>query len=265
MSVEHALMSSRYELKYLIPARLSERVRDFVRQHLALDPFAGGPPHYSYPVHSLYFDSDDWSIFQRTVNGDRNRYKLRVRYYNESERTPVFWEIKRRCKDVILKKRCGVPRRMTWQILQGQLPTAAETSGPDHESDMDAIQEFFRLQFADGAKGRLHVAYDREAYVSPTDDEFRVTFDRHVRVLPRFGEELVTRMDQPFVCTGTGDHPLDVVILELKFRARFPDWYRDLVESFNLMQGGAAKYVDGTFLYGGRRMAAADVIRSLVL
>jgi len=72
MSVEHALMSSRYELKYLIPARLSEPVRDFVRQHLALDPFAGGPPHYSYPVHSLYFDSDDWSIFQRTVNGDRN-------------------------------------------------------------------------------------------------------------------------------------------------------------------------------------------------
>jgi len=35
------------------------------------------------------------------------------------------------------------------------------------------------------------------------------------------------------------------VILELKFTARYPNWFRDLVETFNCMQMGAAKYSEG--------------------
>ena len=37
----------------------------------------------------------------------------------------------------------------------------------------------------------------------------------------------------------------EVVILELKFTSRYPNWFRDLVSGFGLMQCGAAKYVDG--------------------
>ena len=40
------------------------------------------------------------------------------------------------------------------------------------------------------------------------------------------------------------------VILELKFTDRFPNWFRELVEVFNLTQCGAAKYVDGVTLMG---------------
>jgi len=40
------------------------------------------------------------------------------------------------------------------------------------------------------------------------------------------------------------------VILELKFTDRFPDWFRELVRVFGLMQCGAAKYVDGVTLIG---------------
>ena len=37
----------------------------------------------------------------------------------------------------------------------------------------------------------------------------------------------------------------DKVILELKFTDRYPNWFRELVRVFGLMQCGAAKYVDG--------------------
>ena len=40
------------------------------------------------------------------------------------------------------------------------------------------------------------------------------------------------------------------VILELKFTNRFPDWFKELVRVFGLMQCGAAKYVDGVTLVG---------------
>ena len=42
----------------------------------------------------------------------------------------------------------------------------------------------------------------------------------------------------------------DNTVLELKFTNRFPDWFRELVRIFGLMQCGAAKYVDGVTLMG---------------
>jgi hypothetical protein len=56
-----------------------------------------------------------------------------------------------------------------------------------------------------------------------------------------------------------------VVILELKFTGRFPNWYRELVRAFDLMQGGAAKYCEGTLLCAGRNLPAQDVVRTMVL
>ena len=258
-------MASRYELKYLIPHSLALRVRAFVQQHLELDEFGVGMPNLSYPVHSLYLDSDDWKIYWRTLNGDKNRFKLRVRYYNESVKTPVFWEIKRRMKDVILKQRCGVKRPFAARVLNGQLPDRTEMIAPDNPEEQKAIQEFFRLQFDLGASGKMHVAYDREAYVSAHNNEFRVTFDRNVRVATRFDQLLTTKMTKPFCCTGPGTNPDDVVILELKFTERFPDWYRELVRAFNLMQAGAAKFAEGTLMYAGKDLPAKDVIRNMLL
>jgi hypothetical protein len=46
---------------------------------------------------------------------------------------------------------------------------------------------------------------------------------------------------------------------------RFPRWYNDLVQAFNLTQTGAAKYLEGTLMYAGRQLHAPDVIRNMVL
>src|SRR5437763_17097630 len=102
------MQQSRFELKYLISENTAQRVRDFVRCYLAMDEYSVGRPNYSYPVPSLYLDSDTLEIYWRTVNGDKNRFKLRVRYYSDNQATPVFFEIKRRLKDVILKQRGGL-------------------------------------------------------------------------------------------------------------------------------------------------------------
>jgi hypothetical protein len=265
MAQDHTIMASRYELKYLIPHSMALRVREFVQQYLELDEFGVGMPNLSYPVHSLYYDTEDWKIYWRTINGDKNRFKLRVRFYNDSPKTPVFWEIKRRMKDVILKQRCGVKRPSAIAVIAGQLPSAAEMIAPNDASELRAIEDFLHLQCDLNAYPRMHVAYVREAYVNNFNNEVRLTFDRHVRVEPCSGVLLTTKMKDPFVCTGVGDDPDDVVILELKFSGRFPNWYRDLVVSFNLMQSGASKYLEGTMMHAGRNLEAKDVIRNMIL
>ena len=258
-------MASRYELKYLIPNHVAWRVRAFIQQHLELDEFCVGMPKLSYPIHSLYLDSDDEKIFWHGNNGNKNRYKLRIRYYNDSPKTPIFWEVKRRMKDVILKQRCGIKRPHAYKVINGLMPTREEMIAPDDPSEIKAIQDFFQLQFSLNASGKMDVAYDREAYVSAHNNEFRVTFDRNVRVCPRTDQLLTTKMENIFQCTGEGFDPDDVVILELKFTERFPNFYRDLVRSFDLMQTGAAKFMEGTLMYQGQQLDAPDVVRNMVL
>src|SRR5882672_12824316 len=180
MAQDHTLMASRFELKYVIPNRVALQVRAFIQQHLELDEFGVGQPNLSYPVHSLYLDSDDWEIHRRTVNGDKNRYKLRVRYYNESPKTPVFFEIKARMKDVIMKQRGAVRRSAAPKILAGHLPEPGDIKSEGVE-DLVAIERFVRLMMDVRAKPKMHVAYDREAYVNNFNNEVRITMDRNVR------------------------------------------------------------------------------------
>ena len=86
-----------------------------------------------------------------------------------------------------------------------------------------------------GARPQAHVAYRREASVDPSSDNVRVTLDRDGRTEPLF----TTEMQNPSLPFGSR------VILELKFTDRFPDGFRDLVEYFDLVQCGAAKYNEG--------------------
>ncbi len=53
------LQTSRYEQKYIIGEEIALRIRDFVRAYLELDENGVGKPEFSYPVHSLYLDSDE--------------------------------------------------------------------------------------------------------------------------------------------------------------------------------------------------------------
>src|SRR3989442_9345386 len=96
MAQDHRIQQQRFELKYLIEDELSQPMRDFLGCHLELDDYSVGRPNNSYEVHSIYLDSADLHTHHCTVNGDKNRFKLRVRYYDDRPDSPVFCEIKQR-------------------------------------------------------------------------------------------------------------------------------------------------------------------------
>src|SRR5678809_63746 len=116
------MQKQRFELKYLISEETALLVRDFVRSYLDFDEYSVGKPNYSYPVHSLYLDSNDLKLYWTTINGDKNRFKLRLRFYNNNPDTPVFFEIKRRMNNCIMKQRGGVRRDCVRLLLSGHFP-----------------------------------------------------------------------------------------------------------------------------------------------
>src|SRR4051812_22528588 len=214
------MQQQRFELKYIISEETALLVRDFVQSYLEFDEYSVGRPNYSYPVHSLYLDSDDLNLYWQTINGNKNRYKLRLRYYSTNPDTPVFFEIKRRMNNCILKQRGGVRQDCVGMLLSGHHPE------PNHlvsksPNQLVAIQRFCNLMDHVHAKPRVHIFYMREAYVSD-NDEVRVTLDRTVYAEPNLGFSVKTEMQEPIQSFGKN------VILELKFTNRYPEWFREL-------------------------------------
>jgi hypothetical protein len=246
------MQKQRFELKYLINEETALLVRDFVRSYLDFDEYSVGKPNYSYPVHSLYLDSDDLKLYWQTINGEKNRYKLRLRYYSTHPDSPVFFEIKRRVNSCIMKQRGGVKQDKVNWLLTGHLPdeTHLVSKNPAH---LVALQRFCQLTNEMHARPKVHIAYMREAYVSD-DDQVRVTIDRTVQAEPNLVTSVKTHMTHP---VGSFDNQ---VILELKFTNRFPDWFRELVRVFGVMQCGAAKYVESIQGIGHRPLQATHAV-----
>jgi len=237
MAITH-MQSQRLEMKYVIPEPLAAGIRDFIRPYLEIDSYGATRPDLSYPVHSLYLDSPDLFTYTSTINGDRNRYKLRIRFYEGRPEAPVFFEIKRREDNAIYKQRCAVRREAAADVLAGRIPDRRDLigGGPDAERSLHA---FSRLVNQLQAQPVTHVAYLREAWTSWENNRTRVTFDRQVMTCRETSLRLDPRMSDPVRVFG------DDVVLELKFTGRFPQWMGDLTRIFGLKQSSAAKYCDG--------------------
>ncbi|HSU54666.1 MAG TPA: polyphosphate polymerase domain-containing protein [Candidatus Dormibacteraeota bacterium] len=246
MGTVHRLQQRRFELKYLLDPVLVAGIRDFLRGPLELDEFGARYDDLAYPVHSLYLDSDDLKTYGSSINGTKNRFKLRLRYYDALPQTPVFFEVKARVDNCILKQRCGVRREAVPLLLAGQLPEPEHLMSrePRH---LAALQRFNLLMGELNARPKAHNSYFREAWVSPYDDSVRVTFDREIRIEPCFLPGAVIEMKRPIRVFP------EFVVLELKFTERFPNWMRDMVRTFNLMQFSSAKYAEGVTLLGEHR------------
>ena len=248
MSQDHRLQQQRFELKYLVQS-VTHPMRDFISSHLELDEYGAGRPDLSYEVHSLYLDSDDLCTHREYINGTKNRHKLRLRYYDDRPGSPVFFEIKARVDSCILKRRCAVRRDAVADVLAGFLPDMEHLINSESRH-LAALERFILLMQSINARPKAHNAYLREAWVSPHDNSVRVTFDRNVRIEPHFQADLTTAMRSPVPVYS----PL--VVLELKFTDRYPDWFSGLVQHFNLMQLSSAKYSGGVLLLGEEQFDA---------
>jgi len=241
--MEDRLQPQRFELKYLVSEEVALSVRQFVASYLEIDEFAATRPNLSYPVHSLYLDSDALTHYWTTINGNKNRYKLRIRFYDGLPDGPVYFEIKRRMNEAILKQRGGVKREFVDWIMSGHMPSP-EHLASTNSAHLVAVQRFSQLMTESEARPKAHVSYLREAWVSPRNNAVRVTMDRNVRCSPEFFTRFSPEPTSPLAIFGSK------VVLELKFTGRFPDWFRELVRVFGLSQCSAAKYADGVTLQG---------------
>ncbi len=229
MTLTDRTLTSRYEFKYWLHPSKVRRIRDHIQPFVEPDRFARTKRGYRYRISSLYLDTPAHDLYQTTVEGHKNRFKLRIRTYNDEANTPAFLEIKKRMDQVVLKDRAAISRTSVADFLGGK-PVNTEGLAPDA---VRFIQETRRLH----ASPVLRVRYMREAYESVGLDPVRVTFDTGVQFKPSSGPSLGIEGE------GWSDTPNEGVILEVKFTDTYPVWVDSLVRELELDRMSIPKYV----------------------
>lgn len=226
-------MPTRFEYKYLVPVGVSGLIRSFKSPFVVPDPYAKDKPGHRYTICSLYLDTPDLRMYRQTVEGNKNRFKLRVRSYSDDPATPVFAEIKRKVDSAVLKQRAMLDREQAHTLLGGH-----SLSWRGRENSQRAAAESFQdLMLNSGARPVVRVRYEREAWVAADGGPVRVTFDTRL---------CCRRTPGPDLALENGHFSpvaLAAVILEIKFTGQFPTWLRDMAMMFELRRRSVPKYI----------------------
>ena len=219
-------------MKYQISESKAAAIARFISPYLHLDHYCKSQPDKSYPVLTLYLDSERLHLCRQTMEGQKNRFKLRIRSYTDEASYPRFFEIKRRMDSIIIKSRARVMDSDVEKTLSGIcLPKAV------YRSDEDTLKQFQFYLRSIVARPVLRVRYIRQAYEGDTENRVRVTFDRELCYNTNSNSRLSFGGDG-WQRRGSGN-----VILEIKFTSRYPAWLSQMVKCFNLRQQSVSKYV----------------------
>lgn len=216
---------ARSELKYLISEDVAERVREGAAQFMDRDPHTS--PAGTYPVHTIYLDSPDLVIYRKSLNREADRFKLRIRFYDDDASSPVFLEIKRATVERGIKKRLAVRREAANALFSDCAMNSA--GGRPFDDFWQAVTRF-------EARPIVHIAYAREAFVGRDDPSTRLTLDRQVRFEP-VPKTLSTKTQSPIpIWNGK-------IILEVKFPEAMPEYIFELIQALGIETTKASKYL----------------------
>ena len=178
----------RKETKYLLTPMQYIQFRALAEGHMA-------PAEYhESDVMSVYYDTPDDLLVNRSIAGGKYKEKLRVRAYGRGEttpETPVFIEIKKKFKGVTYKRRVNCTQAAADAFLGGMDYEQAIDTWPLADAQaQDAAHGRIALQIAgeiawmrdhyDGLAPRMDVRTHRLSFVDADDPELRITFDADV-------------------------------------------------------------------------------------
>jgi hypothetical protein len=227
-------LRSRFECKYIISPAAVPALREFIQPFMAPDRYAARWDGNRYGICSLYLDGQGLPLYQQTVGGEKNRFKLRVRTYDDDPDSKVFFEVKRKLNNIVSKQRAALPREEATRLLDRGVNGWMEGLPAEAIDDLNCFALYADLT---NARPLVRVKYMREAYESRGGDPVRVTIDTDLMHSVTLNHELGHETGRWVTTPVTGS------ILELKFTELYPEWISDLVHVLGLKQQPVPKYV----------------------
>lgn len=211
----------RYEIKYMLTRTQYAELKALLKEYMIADV------HGKSTVCSLYFDTPDWLLIRRSLEGPLYKEKLRLRSYGVAESdSQVFVELKKKYEGVVYKRRVEMTEAQSNEFL-------LENKKP---KDTQIIREIeYCFDRYEGLAPACLLTYSRRAYYGKDDHEFRMTFDDNILWRDYdlnlrsgiYGEEIL----EP-----------DQILMEVKVADHMPMWLVDFLSSNKIYKTSFSKY-----------------------
>lgn len=214
------LTFKRTEQKYLLDA--AQRTELLALMGARMTPDEHGPA----TVRNVYYDTPTALLARRSAEHPAYKEKIRTRCYGVPHLgEPVFLELKKKCDGVVYKRRVHVSPARAAGLLGGTVAPATQIER----------EIAFAASRYEGLAPVAYLAYDRQAFFSPHDRDFRMTLDANVRV--RW--ECPT-LDGPDVADPV--LPPRHYILEVKTGCAMPLWLVRWLSANGIRRTSVSKY-----------------------
>ncbi len=228
----------RKETKYLLTPMQYIQFRTMADGHLAPAEYPEGD------VASVYYDTPDDLLINRSIAGGKYKEKLRVRSYASGETTPttpVFIEIKKKFKGITYKRRVHCTQAAADAFLGGMDYEQAIDTWPLADAALQAAAHGrVSLQIAgeiawmrdhyEGIAPRMNVRTHRLSFVDANDPELRITFDADV-----CWQQVGSPREQAMFANGER-------ILEVKCAQAYPMWLVAILNECGIRPQSVSKY-----------------------
>lgn len=217
----------RFEKKYILNNLQVEQIKHRLSPLMELDPILSGKPFYN--IRSLYFDDYKDTCLKQVINGISERYKYRIRFYNNNTNYIVL-EKKYKINNMTKKTSVEISKEQVDEILNGNI-----TISKDNDK---LINEFYLMIKTKGFKPVAIIDYDRIPYVYDAgcvritldfnlscSYDFKKLFDDDIRKIPLLEQ--------------------DKTILEVKYNDFIPDYIRFSLQLNELSRTSYSKYGNG--------------------
>ncbi len=219
---------NRYEIKYMLTPEEKSSFLKAMAEHLCRDKYG------EYTICNLYLDTDDFRFIERSLERPIYKEKLRVRSYgNARGDTKVFFEIKKKFRKVVYKRRITIPLDEAEEYMRNSTKPQSLCGYADNQ----IFEEIDFLMKKYSPKPKLYLAYDREAYYIAEYPDMRITFDKNIR--GRW-EDLTLSHDNDtfFLDTDVKDY----TIMEIKCAGSMPTEYAKVLSELKIYPVSFSKY-----------------------
>lgn len=221
---------NRVEQKYLLSQEDFDVLLPLLNQHM--NPDAYNADGKGYLISNLYFDTSSDELIIKSLEKPVYKEKLRLRSYGQVKdfSETVYLEIKKKFDGVVYKRRTQLTLRQAYDFIQGR-----DIPRDDEKINYQVLEEIKNMMLRYELKPKVFIAYERLAFFSKTDSDFRLTLDKNI---------LTRRNDLKLESEIYGEKLLKdgEWIMEAKAFKSFPLWFAHFLTERKIYRTSFSKY-----------------------
>lgn len=220
---------SRYEKKYLLTDEDYRWMLEKMSDYMEMDKYNKDGQFYN--IANIYYDTPTDELIRASIEKPVYKEKLRLRSYGvPGMEDKVFLEIKKKYKGLVNKRRTTLRLCEAYHFIN-------EGIEPEKQPyiNCQVLEEIKYFLKAYDLQPKVYLTYDRQAFFSKKDRDFRITFDTNIRA----------RRDRVGLELGSDGRLLvenAFWLMEVKSSEAVPMWFTRLLSERKIYASSFSKY-----------------------